>query len=100
MHMKIDYLDADELAFMKAHYGKDGQARPALIARVSTLMKSGAAREWMARFCEYAGTKPATHAKIRLANQAEPGLLTGTFITDDIAAFIAAAMNSLGPKPA
>jgi MerR family transcriptional regulator, thiopeptide resistance regulator len=104
------YLDADEFAFMKANYGKDGQAWPALIARVTAHMHSGAApgdpasqvlaREWMARFCEYAGTNPATHAKIRLANQTEPGLLTGTFVTDELLAFIIAAMNSLGPRPA
>lgn len=58
------------------------------------------ARESMARFCEFARTDPATHAKIRLANQTEPGLMTGTFITDNMLAFIVAAMASLQPAPA
>lgn len=103
------YVDADELAFMKANSGKFRTQWPALIARVGAQMNSGAApdapasqalaREWMARFCEFAGTNPATHAKIRLANQTEPGLMTGTFITDQLLAYIAAAMASLGTPP-
>lgn len=103
------YLNADELAFMKANSGTLYKEWPALIARVAAHMHSGAApgapasqalaREWMARFCEFAGTDPATHAKIRLANHTEPGLLTGTFITDELLAFMVAAMASLGASP-
>lgn len=101
------YLDADEFAFMKANYGKDGHEWPGLIARVNAHMATGAqpedpgsqalGREWMRRFCAYAGTNPATHAKIRHANHSEPGLMTGTFMTDEILAFMVKTIAGLQP---
>lgn len=102
------YLDAGEFAFMKANYGKNIADLPALIGRINDQVKRGAApsdpasqalaREWIDRFQEYAGTDPATHAKIRHAHQAEPDLLTGTFVTQEHLAFILASLNSLTPQ--
>ena len=103
------YLDNDELAFMKENAPKSVHEWPRLISRITAQMRAGAApddpasqalaRQWLALFMEFAGTNPATHAKIRQANQAEPGLLTGTFVTDELLAFIVASLHSLAPPP-
>ncbi|MES2316205.1 MAG: TipAS antibiotic-recognition domain-containing protein [Pseudomonadota bacterium] len=101
------YLDPDEFAFLKANYGKRSSEWPPLIARVQKEMSAGTAatdpaatqlaREWMALFASYAGTDPATHLKIRKAHATEPGLLEGSFIGEEMLAFvreaIAAAMR-------
>jgi hypothetical protein len=96
------YLTPGELAFMKANYGQRAREWVPLLARVSAHMRSGAAphdaasqqlaREWMALFCTYAGTDTATHLRIREAHEKEPGLLTGTFVSDDIVTFIKSAL--------
>ena len=92
------YLTAHELAFMAANYPKRAHEWAPLVARVSAHMATGAApsdpaskqlaQEWMALFCSYAGTDPATHLKIREAHAKEPGLMTGTFVSDDLISFI------------
>ena len=91
------YLTADEFSFLKANYHQRMHEWAPLIARVGAHMATGAepcdsvskelAREWMALFCSYAGTDPATHAKIRKAHQ-EPGAMTGSFIPDAMLTFI------------
>lgn len=98
------YLSPAEFAFMKANYGKRSAEMPALIARVDQAMKAGMApdapearqlaRAWMAVFTSYAGTDPATHQKIRQAQASEPGLRTGTFVSDELLSFIRAAMGA------
>ena len=97
------YLTPAEFAFMKAHYPTRVMEWGPLIARVSAHMASGAApadpqsrqlaEQWMELFSSYAGTDPATHAKIRAAHAKEPGLMTGTFVTDELISFIRAAMT-------
>ncbi len=95
------YLTAEEFAFMQANYPKRVHEWGPLIARVSAHMETGAApsdpasrllaRAWMELFSSYAGRDPATHLKIREAHAKEPGLMTGTFVSDDLLAFIRAA---------
>jgi hypothetical protein len=92
------YLTAQELTFMQANYPKRAHEWAPLVARVSAHMATGAApsdpaskqlaQEWMALFCSYAGTDPATHLKIREAHAKEPGLMTGTFVSDELISFI------------
>ena len=104
------YLSPQEFAFLKANYGKGSAAWPALIARAHKAMAAGTkpsdplvqqiAREWMDLFIGYAGTDPATHLKFRTAQVQEPGLRTGTFVTDDLLVFIREAIAAAQRKPA
>ncbi len=97
------YLTPEELDFMQANYGKRVHEWVPLLARVAAHMETGAtpfdpaskqlAREWMELFSSYAGTNPATHAKIREAHAKEPGLMTGTFISEELIRFIGQAMQ-------
>lgn len=96
------YLTEEEFGFMREHYGQRAHEWPALIAKVRQHMDSGAAphapasrllaQEWMALFCSYAGTNPATHLKLRTAHEEQPRLMTGTFITADLLDYIRQAM--------
>jgi len=98
------YLTAAEFAFTEANYGKRSNEWPPLIAAVRKQMDAGAAPTspastqlagtWMALFASYAGSDPATHAKFRAAHQAEPRLMTGTFITPELLAYIGAAISA------
>lgn len=105
------YLDPQEFAFLKANYGTGSAAWPPLIARAKKVIAAGAkpsdpevdpiAREWMALFVSYAGTDPATHLKFRTAQLQEPGLSTGTFVTEDLLVFIREAIAAAAQrKPA
>ena len=95
------YLDAEELAFARANYASQSGHWPALIAEVRGAIDAGCppsdpaaralARRWMALFCSYAGTKPATHMKFRAAHQNEADLRVGSWVTPDMIAFIQAA---------
>jgi len=98
------YLSDAEYAFMSANYGKRSMEWPPLIARIAKLIKVGipptsdeardAARHWMELFASYAGSDPATHAKIRQAHQEQPRLMTGTFITPEILGFVMQAASA------
>jgi MerR family transcriptional regulator, thiopeptide resistance regulator len=99
------YLTEDEFAFMSTHYAKRAHEWPGLIARVNKQMDSGAApdaplsrqlaQEWMMLFCSYAGNNPATHLKLRTAHQQQPRLMTGTFMTDELLAYVREAITAL-----
>lgn len=96
------YLSAAEFAYMDAHYRIRMDEWPALIARVRKAVADGAAAddaqvrqlmgEWMALSHSLAGDDPATHAKIRTAYEKEPLLMIGSWISDDMKAFIGHAM--------
>lgn len=98
------HLTPEETAFMRANYTKRAREWPALIAQVRKQVDSGAAPsdpasralalQWMDLFKSYAGDDPATHMKIRAAHEKEPGLMSGTFVTDDLLAFIGQAIAS------
>ncbi|WP_017461956.1 MerR family transcriptional regulator [Dyella ginsengisoli] len=98
------YLDEDEMARMRAHYGKQMYAWPELIAALRTALADGVpaddpavqamAQRWMAMFRAYAGDDPATHAKIREAYAKEPELRTGSSVDDALLAYVREAAAS------
>jgi hypothetical protein len=99
------YLDADEVQHMRDNSGRNVSEWLTLIAAVQQQMDSGAApddpavqvlaREWTALFQRYIGDNPATLAKVRVAHEKEPALLTGTWMSDAMLAFIRQANASL-----
>jgi DNA-binding transcriptional MerR regulator len=98
------YLDEDEMARMRVHYGKQMYAWPELIAALRTALADGVpeddpavqamAQRWMAMFRAYAGDDPATHAKIREAYAKEPELRTGSSVDDALLAYVREAAAS------
>ena len=101
------YLDADELAFVRANLGKRNAEWPPLIARVRTAMGEGRApdspeahalaREWFDLFRSFAGDSPATQQKIRQALENEPELKQPGMVDERMLGFMRAAMQSLRP---
>ncbi|HEU4846057.1 MAG TPA: MerR family transcriptional regulator [Burkholderiaceae bacterium] len=99
------YLDPDELAHMRAQSGQHTQDWLALIAAVQQQMDAGAApgdaamqalaRQWLALFRSYAGDRPETRDKVRLALAQEPQLMLGTWMTDQMMAFIRQSIATL-----
>ena len=99
------YLDADELAFMRANLGKGDAAWPPLIARVRTAMDEGSApdspqaqalaREWFDLFRSFAGDNPVTQHKIRQALENEPELKQPGMVDERMLDFLRSAMQSL-----
>jgi DNA-binding transcriptional MerR regulator len=99
------YLDADELAFMRANLGKRDAEWPPLIARVRTAMDEGRApdspeaqelaRDWFDLFRSFAGDSPATQQKIRQALENEPELKQLSMVDERMLEFIRGAMQSL-----
>ena len=104
------YLDAAELAFVRANLGKRDAEWPPLIARVRTAMDEGCAPDsptaralalqWFDLFRAFAGDDPATQQKIRLALENEPALRQGGMVDDRMRDFIRAAMQALRAQPA
>jgi len=98
------YLNEDELAHIRTHSGKHTQEWAELVAEVHRQMQSGAAadspavqalaRQWLALFQSFAGADPATREKIRVAHAKEPALLTGTWMSDDMLAFVRQSLAS------
>ena len=99
------YLDADEMRHMRDNAGKDVEQWPALIAAVQREMDAGSApadpavqalaRQWFALFRNFAGDRPGTRDKIRLAHEQEPLLMTGTWMNEAMLAFVRASAVSL-----
>jgi len=69
MAIWADYLNAQEMAFARAHYFDRLMEWPPLVAHWQMLSES------------YAGTDPQTHNKFRQAMQEHPHLLKGTWMT-------------------
>jgi len=99
------YLNEEELAHIRAHSGKRTQEWAALVADLHRQMQSGAsanspavqalARQWLSLFQSFAGSDPATREKIRLAHAKEPALLTGTWMSEDMLAFLRQSLAAL-----
>lgn len=99
------YLSAEEFAFLRENYAKSVQAWPQLIADLHQAMEEGAkpadpavqqlARRWRDLFCSFAGTNPQTHQKFRQAHGAEPALYQGTWMTQELQAFLGQALATL-----
>lgn len=100
-----NYLDDEEMAFMRANVGKRNSEWPPLVARVRTAMDQGRApdspeaqalaRHWFDLFRSFAGDNPETQKKIRTALENEPGLTDSGFIDAAMREYIKAAMTSL-----
>jgi DNA-binding transcriptional MerR regulator len=98
-----NYLDADELRHMRENGGKHGKEWMTLIAAVHQHMEHGTpptdpamqalAIEWMTLFRARIGDNPSTLAKIRLAHENEPALLTGTWVNEAMLDYIRQAFT-------
>jgi len=96
------YLDAEELARMRAHSGTETDEWLALTGAVQAQMAAGAAphdqrtrelaRQWLALFQRHAGADPATRDKIRRAHQDHPVLLSGTWMTPALLDYLRTAL--------
>ena len=99
-----NYLNAAELAFLRANYESNTQKWPPLVAEIKQQMALGTpagapamqtlAARWMALFTSYAGHDAGTHAKIRLALANEPGLRSG-FLNEEMLAYVRQAVTLL-----
>jgi DNA-binding transcriptional MerR regulator len=100
-----NYLDAKELRHMQDNAGRRTQEWLSLIADVRSHMEAGTApdapatqalaRAWLAVFQQHAGADPATREKIRRAHEAEPILLSGTWMTPAMLAYLRTAIGAL-----
>jgi DNA-binding transcriptional MerR regulator len=100
-----NYLDDDELAYMRANLGKRSGEWPPLIAQVRTAMDRGSApdsaevqalaRHWFDLFRSFAGDNPETQMKIRRALENEPGLTESGWVDAPMREFMRAAMGTL-----
>lgn len=103
MRLYEKYLAADEIAHLRANYGKRVKEWMPLVAQVHRAIANGdapeapasraLARRWLELFRSYAGDNPATHEKFRHAMAQEPELLAGTWVTPDTLAFLRQAMT-------
>ena len=99
------YLNADELRAMREQSGRHDREWPELVIAVHRQMAAGAApsdpaaqalaRQWMALYKTRIGDDPATLAKIRQAHEQEPELLVGTWVNQEMLAFIRASLATL-----
>jgi hypothetical protein len=90
---------------MRDNAGKDADRWPALIAAVQREMNAGTApadpavqalaRQWFALFRNFAGDRPETRNKIRLAHEKEPLLMSGTWMSEAMLAYVRASAASL-----
>lgn len=101
------YVDADELAFMRANLGKRDAEWLPLFARVRMAMDAGLApdsteaqalaRQWFGLFRSFAGDNPATQQKVRQALENEPELGPGGMVDERMRGYIRASLESLRP---
>jgi DNA-binding transcriptional MerR regulator len=101
------YLSPAEFAFMRANYGKRMKEWPPLIAALRKQMDGGAApgdaepqrlaQVWMELFRSYAGDNPETQQKIRNAMVQEPSLARGTWLNEELLAYLRQALAILQP---
>ena len=94
MAVWADYLNAQEMAFARAHYFDRLMEWPPLVAKLHQACREGLSpageegqiliAHWQRLFESYAGTDPQTHAKFRQAMQEHPHLLKGTWMTPEV----------------
>ncbi|MGY3038901.1 DNA-binding transcriptional MerR regulator [Rhodanobacter sp. TND4EL1] len=99
------YLEPHEMQRMRAHYGKQMHAWPALIAELRQAIAENTppddphaqqlAARWMELFRAYAGDEPQTHARIREAYAREPELRSGSAVDDTLLGYIRQAIGSM-----
>ncbi|WP_434640398.1 MerR family transcriptional regulator [Klebsiella sp. I138] len=97
------YLDADELAFTRAHYFDRLMEWPVLVTALHEACRErrdpaseagqALARQWLALFQSYAGTNPQTQQKFRTAMAREPHLMKGTWMTPEVLGWLQQAIG-------
>ena len=97
------YLNADELAFTRAHYFDRLMEWPGLVTALHEACREhcdpaspvgqALARQWLALFQSYAGTHPHTQQKFRLAMEREPHLMKGTWMTPEVLGWLQQAIG-------
>ncbi|WP_426689879.1 MerR family transcriptional regulator [Rhodanobacter ginsengiterrae] len=99
------YLEPPEMHRMRAYYGKQMHAWPALIAELRQAVAENIppdnphaqqlATRWMELFRTYAGDDPVTHARIREAYAQEPELRSGSAVDDTLLGYVRQAIDSM-----
>lgn len=99
------YLSDAEFDVMRECYPQCMHEWPPLMARLRQLLEQGIrpeepaaqqlAREWLALLQRFAGDDPATHRKIRQANEQEPALKDSTWMDDRMKDYLGQAVSSL-----
>lgn len=102
MSLYAKYLNAEEMQHIRVNSRKYFHEWLALLVKVHAQMESGAAadhpetlalaREWMRLFRARAGSHPDTQSRVRLANESEPELLKGTWVSPATLAYIRQAV--------
>lgn len=102
------YLRPDEMVRMRENYGHDMYEWPPLIAALRKAMDAGTlpddphvrnlVKKWMMLFTAYAGTDPATHARIREAYAKEPDLRSGSAVDEKLFAYVRASLEGLAKE--
>lgn len=96
------YLSPEEHRFLRENYSRRSCEWPPLLGAIRQHREDGTApdapamqelaKKWLKLFRSYAGDDPVTQAKIRAAHEAEPELLAGTFVDQDLLAYVRQAM--------
>ncbi|MGR2740598.1 MerR family transcriptional regulator [Billgrantia sp. Q4P2] len=96
------YLNEEEFAFMRRHYPQRMQEWPSLMAKLRQQLEQNAspedpagqalAREWLELLRSFAGDDPATHEKIRRANEQEPALQANVWMTERMKEYLGKAI--------
>jgi DNA-binding transcriptional MerR regulator len=102
------YLEPQEFAFMREHYGAQMYNWPPLIAAMRKAMLAdtpvedhevrGLAVRWMTLFRSYAGDDPATHARFREAHAKEPDLMNGSWVDQALLDYLRRILENM-PAP-
>jgi len=100
-----EYLTTEEFEVMREHYPQCMHEWPSLLSQLKQLMEEGTqphetnaqavAKEWLALLQRFAGNDPATHNKIRQANEHEPALKAGTWMNEDMKDYLGRSVAHL-----
>lgn len=95
------YLDAEEMARMRAHYGRNPEGWLPLIGEVRAMLQAGvapqstqaraAAERWEILTREFAGNDPTTRSKLRRAFERHPSELARTGVDAAMLEYLRAA---------
>lgn len=101
------YLAPEELEFVKANYARHSAEWPELVMAVRQHMEQetppdqpevlSLAKRWLELFRSFASDDPAMQAKICLAQEQEPELLSGTLMDEELLAYVRQAIVHLMP---
>ncbi|MDX5376921.1 MAG: MerR family transcriptional regulator [Halomonas sp.] len=99
------YLSEEEFSFMRQRYPQRMHEWPTLMAKLRQQLEQGTppqapavqqlAREWLELLRSFAGDDPATHEKIRRANEQEPALQANVWMTERMKEYLGKAIAHL-----